>query len=92
MLEVVFVEGDQVLSPMAHDKYLKELRNDIDTQDNWRNFLNRETWADELFSMHENEKCKLKQQFQEWLDNEVNRNDIYTKCNISYAIEEGGDY
>lgn len=92
MLEVVFVDGDSILSPMAHDKYLSELRASIDTPDNWRNFLNRETWADELFNMSEHEKCELKAKYQDWLDEELEQNDPYYEANISYATEEGGDY
>lgn len=92
MLEVVFVDGDSILSPMAHDKYLAELRANIDTPDNWRNFLDRETWIDELFNMSEHEKHELKAKYQDWLDEELEQNDPYYEANISYAAEEGGDY
>lgn len=92
MLETVFVDGDSVLTPLAHDKYRVELRKEIDTQDNWRDFLNRETWADELFDMDEEEKTMLRRKYQDWLDNEVDENDAYAECYVSYAIEEGGDY
>lgn len=92
MLKTVFVNELSVLSPMAHDEYRAELRADIDTPDSWCDFLSRETQIDELFDMSRSEKRKLKEKYQEWLDDEVNSNDAYVECCLSYATEEGGDY
>lgn len=92
MLKTVFVNSFSILSPMAHDKYRAELRAEIDTDDSWREFLNREVWVDELFAMSEKEKNALKEKYQDWLDDAVDENDMYEECHISYATEEGGDY
>lgn len=79
---------EEIISDHAHEEYLNNLIESYDTEENFKEFLDGIYYSTELFNFTDADREKARQEFEDWLRERADNDDMYESYEVRFANDE----